>query len=413
MNTIGMTAAMAAAMSKMEHPESTISVPPLVNDRVLQRFCRAVQSYADTVGSHDEVAEKLRELRARLTTLRGLASLCRLAIVGHPHSVARVVDEMFCLSVDFPSDPLGDSDDEGEMNEDEPDDRTHLAAAVDLFAGASFVSKDDPEQRDRFIIGIVRAIEDAIAFPVTFSAEAATYLGEGDGTLSIVHSQIVIANAMQRLLDSDQRCVPRAPEEIRGRLECLANSWMRANPVDAFFHVISGPRLRRIVHWENPDLPQPDDARVGDRVTLLLGEHGEHGERKEACEPGCADDLRDLGVVFCPHQPAVVVRVVDDGLQTLVPEGARTGPIAVVKKAPDFTKVKGMLARYAGAYPAEWSFSVFSVVRMDMWAYPVAFGRPTLEILQERQRPGTPGRPGKPERPAGNVGAAGHGRGLR
>ncbi|HEY0555747.1 MAG TPA: hypothetical protein VGG20_15945 [Thermoanaerobaculia bacterium] len=374
---------MADAMGMMEHPESTISVPPLVDERVLQRFCNAVQSYADSVGSHDEAAKKLRELRARLTTLRGLASLCRLAIVGHPHSVARVVDEMFCLSVDFPSDPLEDSCDEVERNQDEPDDRVQLAAAVDLFAGASFVSKDRREQRDGFIIGVVRAIEDAIAFPVTFSAEAATYLGEGDGTLSMVHARIVITNATQRLLDNDQKCVPRAPKEIRGRLACLAKAWMCANPVDLFFHVISGPRLRRIVHWEDPERRRPDAARVGDRVTLLLRDHD---ERKDPCAPGCGDDLRDLGVMFCPHQPAAVIRVVEDGLQTLVPAGARTGPIAIVKKAPDFTAVKDMLAEYADAYPFEWPFSIFSVVRMDMWAYPVAFGMPVLKIMQDQDR---------------------------
>ena len=68
---------------------------------------------------------------------------------------------------------------------------------------------------------------------------------------------------------------------------------MCANPVDLFFHTISGPRLRRIVHWEDPERRRPDAARVGDRVTLLLRDHD---ERKDPCAPGCGEDLRDLQV---------------------------------------------------------------------------------------------------------------------
>ena len=125
----------AGAMVTMEHPESTISVPPLVNERVLLRFCKAVQSYDDDVGSHDEAAGALRSLRARFGQSPRPRALCRLAIVGCPHSLGRVVDEMYCLSVDFPSDPLEEPDNDGELNEDEPDDRVQLAAAVDLLRG--------------------------------------------------------------------------------------------------------------------------------------------------------------------------------------------------------------------------------------------------------------------------------------
>jgi hypothetical protein len=389
---IGMGAGAAAPM--MEHPENTISVPPLVDDRVLLRFCKAVQSYADSVGSHDEAAQKLRALRARLDNLRGLASLSRLAIVGHPLSPARVVDEMYCLSVDFPSDPLECPGAVHELYEDEPDKRVLLAAAVDLFAGASFVSKDKPEQRNRFIVGVVRAIEDAIAFPVAFTAEAATYIGEGDGTLSPTHAKIVIANAAQRLLEGDQTCIPLAPAEIRRCLECLAFEWMCKNPVDEFFAAIAGPRLRRIVHWEDPARDRPDDARVGDRVTLLVGDRGEAkvDSRGEACG---GDDLTSLGVMFSPHSPAPVVRVVDDGLQVLVPEGARTGPIAIVKKEPDFKGVQSLIAEYAARYPVAWSLSVFANVRMDVWAYPVAFGPRILEILRtpDQRKPDKPSNP--------------------
>jgi hypothetical protein len=258
---------MSDPMPQMEHPEDTVGAPPLVNDRLLIRFQHAVQGYADSAGFHDAAAAKLVRLQAKLTNLRNLAALCRLAIIGHPHSFARVVDEMHCLAVDFPSDPLDSECDDEELHEDETDDRVQLAAAVDLFAGAAFVSKNNLAQRDRFIIGIVRAIEEAIAFPVTFAAEAKAYVGEGAGELSPSHTSIVIANATQRLIEADYKCVPLAPHDIRCRLECLARKWMRANPVNAFFDAISGPRLRRIVHWEDPELPRADDARVGDRVT--------------------------------------------------------------------------------------------------------------------------------------------------
>ena len=123
-----------------------------------------------------------------------------------------------------------------------------------FFAGASFVSEDNPEQRARLLIGVVRAIEDVIAFPVTFSSEAATYVGEDDGTQLFLHAKIVIANVTQRLLESDQKCLPLAPAEILRRLECLAHKWIHKNPVDEFFAAIpteappdralGGPRTR-------------------------------------------------------------------------------------------------------------------------------------------------------------------------
>ncbi len=383
-----------SAVAIMEHPEPTVSVPPLVDERVLLRFCKAVQRFADDLGSHDEAVAELRALRARLANLRGLASLCRLAIIGHPYSAARVADEMSCLCVDFPSGPLEELDDEGEVSEDEPDDRVLLTAAVDLFAGASFVSKDKPAQRDRFIIGVVRAIEDAIAFPVTFSSEAATYMGEGDRTQSNLHARIVIANATQRLLERDQKCVPLVPTHLRQRLECLARRWMHENPVDEFFAAISGPKLRRIVHWEDPERPQPGDARVGDQVTLLVGDGDRSDKKSEMQDMPCGgDNLKGFGAMFSPHAPAPVVRVVDEGLQVLVPEGARTGPIAIVKKTPDFTGVQNLLAEYADQYSIEWSLSIFSRARMDIWAFPDAFGPPILKILRTSDNGVTPDKP--------------------
>jgi hypothetical protein len=349
----------------MEHPETTVSALALVNQREVLYFCQAVQAYADRTGAHEEAARALRVLRARLDTLQNLASLCRLAIVGDAYSLARVTDELYCLSVDYPADPLESLPGEAEPHEDELDERVVLGPAIDLFAGAAFASKDKPEQRDRFVIGIVRAIEVAIAFPVTFSAEAATQVGHGDGTVQPLHARLVIANATQRVIDGDLACVPRVPLEIRRRLYCLARMWMQDNPVDEFFAAVAGPKVREIVHWEDPARDQPDDARVGDPVTLLL----EHGATTDTCCGAPADHV----VMFCPHAPAPVVRVVRGGLEVRVPEHSRTGPIAVLVKSPDFAPVKALIARYSNCFPVEWSTSIFAVVRMDVWAFPTAF----------------------------------------
>jgi hypothetical protein len=361
-----------AGMSMMEHPEPTISVPPLVDDHVLVQFFEAVQDYADGVGLHDEAAASLRLLRNRLDTLRNLAVLCRLAIVGNPDSLARVTEEMNCVAIDFPADPLPGVEGDGEPHEDEPDTRAVLTAAIDLFAGASFASKDKPEQRDRFIIGIVRAIEDAIGFPTAVASEAAAYLGDAAPGQAPLHAVLVIANATSRLIESDRKCVPRVPWEIRRRLHCLARMWMRKNPVDEFFNVISGPKVRRIVHWEDPGRVRPDDARAGDPLTLLVAEYGER------CR---SDSMEGMVAMFCPHQPAPIIRRVGDGLQVRVPQLARSGPIAIVRREPDFSSVQRLIAEYAGEWPLEWGMSIFAVARMDVWAYPEAFGPPRLEIL--------------------------------
>jgi hypothetical protein len=395
-------ASMPGMAMGMEHPQNTLSVPPLVDARVRLRFWRAIQHSADAANDREDADASLRSLGARLDNLRGLATLSRLAILGHPHSVQRLIDELHCLVVDFDAAPLDALGPETELHEDEPDDRVLLAAAVDLFAGAAFVSKNKPEQRDRFIIGIVRAIEDAIAFPVTFATEAATLVGDISGQVSLLHARIVIANARQRLIERDERCVPLVPSHIRRRLYCLARMWMDRNPVTAFFDAISGPRLKRIVHWEDPARAQPDDARTGDQVTLLLERPSDVGD----CDGGAW--LDDLGVMFCPHQPAPVVRTVVDGLQVLVPARARTGPIAVVKTEPDFMPVKDLIAKYASRFPIEWSLSIFGYVRIDLWAYPCAFGPPILEILATAPpagqpvgtHPSEPAKPAKPAEPA-------------
>lgn len=365
---------MSSAMNEMEHAQNTLFVPPLVDERILMQFCRAVQSYAAGPGIHDDAAGKLRDLRARLANLCKLASLCRLAILGQSTAVARVIDEMYCLSVDFPTGPL---DEPERMFDDEPDDRVQLAAAIDLFAGAAFVSKGNVDQRDRFIIAIVRAIEDAVAFPVTYNSEAAAYLGEGTGELPRQHAAIVIANAAQRLLDSDQKCAPMVPVDIRRRLEGLARKWMRANPVTEFFEAITGPRVSGTLQGV-----VPDDARVGDLVTLQLDPSWVGTQ--QSGDAASQEFLRGVAIMFCPHQPADLVRVLEDKAQTKVPEGARTGPIALVRKGGPalFTDVSYLLDRYALEYPVEWFYTVFSFAPIGEWAYPVAFGAPVIQITQ-------------------------------
>lgn len=362
----------------MEHAENNLAVPTLIDRRVLLQFCQAVQSYGDSVGSHDEVAARLRALNATLADLRNLATLCRFAVLGHPHSFQRLYDEMHCLSVDFRS-ALSDTD--AECSEDEPDTRTDLTAAIDLFAGASFISKDDCERRDRLIGALVHAIQAAIAFPVTFSVEAAAYIGQGTGAISPLFASIVIANATRRLLESDYCCIPLAPRNTRARLERMARRWMRSNPVTAFFDKVSGPRVVRIVRWEEPADTRLDDAHFGDPVTLLL--HRREPEFQQDGRKECPDDngFSGLGVVFCPHQPAPVLRIMEDGLQVRVPQFACTGPIAVVKKSADFAGVGQVIDTWFSWYPTEMQASIFGSVRMDLWAYPFAFGRPIIEIL--------------------------------
>ena len=362
------------AMSAMEEVSNTAFAPPLVTDPFLSRFCQAVQSYANDQGLGEAAAAALRSLNSRLAGLRNLASLCRLAVVGHPLSFARVIDEMHCLAVDFPCDPLDPPGEEDTCCGEASDERVQLAAAVDLFAGAAFVSMDQPEQRDRFIIAAVRAIEDAIAFPVTYAAEAGAYIGQGTTALSPTHVGIVIANATQRLIDADRKCMPRAPAAIRRRLGLLARNWMEANPVTEFLAVVRGPRVHRIIRWKESEREQSDCARVGDALTLLLHPFDEDGRGDRDLRPD------DFGVMFCPHQPAAILQSVRNEVQVRIPSDAVTGPVAVVRKKPDFPRVGKLLFEYSQAFPAELTSSLFAVERLDTWAVSLAFRWPVIRI---------------------------------
>jgi hypothetical protein len=281
---------------------------------------------------------------------------------------------MRCIAADFPCEPL-----KGCKEQDDfciqPENCAALAGAIDLFAGAAFVSKDDPGQRDRFIMSIAQAVEDAIAFPVTFAAEAAVYEGASAKELSPSHAAIVIGNATLRLIDRDTKCIPRLPESVRSGIERLAGKWMRANPVTAFFEAISGPAVLRIMHWETSSRDRPCDAIAGDPLILLLSP-------MKAGNCLCEDLPRSLGVMFSPHQPAEIMRIIENGFQVRVPEKAQTGPVAVVRRTPDFSRVDGLLTEYSREYPAAFSSSIFSLARIDKWAFPVAFGCPILRITQ-------------------------------
>ena len=385
-------------MNGMEHAEDTTYVPPLVDTRVLMQFCTAIQSYADSAGFHDDAAVKLSRLRARLTNLQSVASLCRLAVLGQQMSFDRLKDELHCIAVDFPGDPLG-SESDGADDEDEPDTRYQLAAVIDLLAGAAFVAAGDQDLRDLLIVGIIRAVEDAICYPLAFCNEAAAYIGQGDGTLAMPHAALVIANATRRLIESDYKCDPGVPLDIRARLEQLALKWMRANPVTEMFRAITGPALDSIV-----GAIDPDDAQTGDTVTLWLkadcarfvpqatNQTATPGTPMTAAgmalptpaAPSSKTFTSNIFVMFSPLEPAKVLEWASDSVQVQVPVRARTGPVAILRK-PDVSDVTYLLQRYACEYPVEWFYSLFSFIPMWKWAYPVALGPPSIEIAETPQ----------------------------
>lgn len=366
----------ADAMAVMEMVEDTIFVPPLVDEVVLGQFCQAVQAYADSQSLHDTAAQKLAELRFRLSNLRNMASLARLALVGHPLSFARLEDEIHCLVVDFPCDKLEPEDVREGHCEDTHDQQVFLSAAVDLFAGATFLWKDDTERRDRAIVAVVRAIEDAIAFPVTYAAEAATFLGLGNIVLSPTHAAIVIGNATQRLIQSDMACTPRAPADVRRRLEGLACKWMQGNPVTAFFEAIRGPKIHRIVRWQANLREESIELRVGDPIALLV--HGLRDDDDTAC--ACGIRLQDYGLLFTPRQRVPDPIVVDNGFQVRIPDRSRSGPVIAIPKLPDVTLFVKLLTKYQQEYPDEINSSVFAAAAIDTWAFPIAYRHPCVTI---------------------------------
>lgn len=362
----------ADSMAPMEEVADTTYVPPLVDETALAQFCQAIQTYADSQSLHDAAAEKLALLQLQLSNLRNMASLAVLALVGHPLSFARLEDELLCLVDNFPCEKLEPDAEAEKCCEGSSNQLVLLAAAVDLFAGAAFLWKDDLPRRDRAILAIVRAIENAIAFPATFAPEAAVFLGVGNVDLSPTHAALVIANATERLLDCTRPCTPRGPRDVRRRLVGLALAWMEANPVTAFFEAIAGPKIHCIVRWQADTGEPPADTReipgpvrIGDTLTVLV------------CEER---DLERYGVMFTPRQPAPDALVVRAGFQVRVPQQSRTGPVIVVPKKPDFDCVSQLLTRYQQLYPDEINSSVFVLARIDTWAFPIAYRHPCVTI---------------------------------
>jgi hypothetical protein len=354
-------------MGGLEHALDTLFVPPLLDDRVLLRFCRAVETYAATQGGADAATVKLGEMRAALQSLVDLGSLCRLAARGDSRSFARMQDELECLAVDFPDPPLEMV--EHDMGPCDPDPRTQLAAAVDLFAAAAFVSKGDPARLSRYVTAIVRAIENAVAFPLAFADEAAAYVGEGDGTLAPPLATVAVANAALRLLRNDTDCTPAAPVAFCARLEGLAARWIEANPVSGLFELLTGPSLKA-----PPFSLSPGAAQVGETVTIKL----ERGY-------GVRDD--SLVVMCCPHLPARILnrREKTVELDIEVPEGARSGPVALVEhpSPQGVEQLVCLIQQYQADYPVEWALSGLGFIPLDEWCYPVAFtDAPRLEVVQ-------------------------------
>lgn len=383
-------------MGGMEEAVDTVGVPPLIDGRTLMQFCRAIQKYADSTGFHDKAQEKIQDLLGRLHKLQGLARLCRLAVLGLPGAFEQVRDELKCVAVDFSPDPIVPREECDPDTDGEYKGPVQFAAALDLLAGAAFVSKGDPAQRDRFIVGVVRAIEDAICYPVTYAREAAAYLAVGPSMYATTQLVAVIATATARFLEGDVLCDPRLPIRVQARLECLACKWMRANPVTELFFALTGPRWDGALHSI-----QPSYANVGDEITLGLRPscadqvgamqsgsttaatgQGPNTQVSSTNDARATTPLNDLKVLFCPRQPASILQYSDSQMVVKVPSGSRSGPIALVR---DFgTTLLGdiiyLLNRYACEYPVEWSYSVFTLIPLWQWAYPVAFGCPYIRI---------------------------------
>jgi hypothetical protein len=445
--------AATGGMGGMEEATDTIGVPPLVDPRTLTQFCQAIQKYADAHGFHDQAQEKILDLQARLAKYQDLARLCRFAVLGLPKAVEQVRDEMECIAVDFPGAEIhcpkcccsrcccpGDMPDGAGYKGP-----AQFAAALDLFAGAAFVTKCDPERRDRFIAGLVRGIEDAISYPLAYAQEAAEYLNGSASQFPFPQIQAVMGTATNRFLEGDVKCDPRLPEMARERLEGLACKWMRWNPVTELFYALTGPRWDGALHTI-----QPHTANIGDHVTLGLCvscadktpipdpntsppntpppqnpqtpsgpprnpntpqtpagtvpptaagppsstlvfpavvnvRQPAPATMQPTLQPAATVDQSippGLKVLFCPRQPAKILSYSGNQLLVEVPAGSRSGPIALVRNfgAVWLGDIIYLLNLYACEYPVEWAYSVFSLIPMYQWAYPVAFGEPHIKI---------------------------------
>jgi hypothetical protein len=209
----------------------------------------------------------------------------------------------------------------------------------------------------------------AAAFPLSFAAEAACSLGEGDGEMPPPAARLAIANATQRLLSDDADCTPAAPARFSARLETLARRWIKANPVTALFDALTDPTLD-----ETAISVQPSATRAGGVLTLSL-------------ETAAVADPSSLVAMFTPHVPAEIVRTRKEAseLSIVAPAGAQSGHVAVVRRrgADQFAQVNALMERYQADFEAEWMLGVFSFVPLQEWCYPIAFTRsPWIQITQ-------------------------------
>lgn len=260
------------AMAPMESVADTTYVPPLVDELVLAQFCQAVQSYATGQGLSDAVTKKLISLQLRLNALRNLASLARLTLIGYTPSFGQLEGELRCLVAEFACEKPEPIEPIEACYENASLEIVLLSAAVDLFAAAAFLWRNDRTYRDRAILAIVRAIEEAVAFPASFAAEAASYIGMGTGELAPAYAALAIATATRRLLASGDVCVHSVPADVRQRLKGLALAWIEANPVTAFLEAIEGPVICRIVRWQAQQGEARVPLRAGDTLSVLVHE---------------------------------------------------------------------------------------------------------------------------------------------
>jgi len=383
----------ADSMNVMEHPKDVIFAPPFLDERILVHCCSAVRAYSRSQGlTSATVSSALAGVTGRLTYLADLASSCRFAILGWRGALPRVLEQMRCIGREYPPESSEESfESRTEVGMDEPDHRVMLAAAIDLFAGAAFVSKDDPEQLRHFVRSLSRAIEDAIAWPLSFASDSAAYVGDSRAKAVPIDATIGVAASVQRLLDGSCHCRIPAPVRIRERVQALAHAWLRANPVSEFFEALSGPKMHECLTGISPR-----KAKVGDVITLVVPRHcldfSEKREEPTKTLAGAAVPTKlaeavpnNVVVMFCPHQPATIQGYSEGGLRVVVPPLAQSGPIALCRRPPieELNEITCITQRFQSSYPAEWLLSTMTMIPLHHWSYPQAFQTsPWIEIYQ-------------------------------
>lgn len=357
----------------IEHVPDTMYVPPLLDDRVLLEFCRAVQSFAAEHGLRDDARARLTRLKQRHQHLVNLAVLFRYAIAGDEHALTQFTSEMQCLAHEHedaahpPGHWTSEADDDGHGGQHDPQRHDRIAGArwsavIDLFAGASFIAAGSDERRDRYLDAVVAAVANAVWLPLRCSRESAAYLGEGDGTLTRQQIAIVLDAAVHRLLDDD--CDPVLPRPFDDQLRTLTARWKSRNPVTAIL-----ARFRdALIEVESIDATS---ARAGDSVRTLL-------KRPQAHRPD------DLILLLPPHQAAEIREVASGGVVATIPPHSVSGPVLLLARA-DVQSVSEAVAAQSELehhFRSDWVSSVFQAIPLYKWAFPFAFPElPRLEVV--------------------------------